>query len=297
VETEQIVRELPISMVYRNPNQPRTVFEQSSLEELARSIKVVGLMQPITVVPRPSAEGAYLIVAGERRWRASKLAGLSEIPSLIRSDLTDKTVQELALVENLLRKDLGLIEEAKAYQGFLESGYTVESLAELLGFAQSWRITERTNLLKLDPALQDGIAKGGITASQGQEMSRLSSEGQFQLWRAIQDGKCPTYVALRRLANAIYDQEHQVELFKSALNEKEKKSIDKVDQFLSAAGRLISMIDADDLATIEKFAKSNAAACADQLELLEKLCRKTKAALLSNAGKQEALAMSNTQEQ
>ena len=113
-------------------------------------------MSPIVVVPRPCELGAYMIVAGERRFRASKLAGLETISAIVREDLTDKGVAELALIENLLRRDLDAIEEACAYQAMLDSqGYTVETLASLLGHAGTQKVTGRLSLLNLDSAFQE----------------------------------------------------------------------------------------------------------------------------------------------
>src|ERR1700736_2331015 len=106
-----MLQTLPIDQVYPNPNQPRKVFDAEALRELAESIKTSGLMQPIIVAKRTSATGDYLIVAGERRFRASKLAEMATIDAIVR-ELTDAEIAELALIENLLRRDLNEMEEA-----------------------------------------------------------------------------------------------------------------------------------------------------------------------------------------
>jgi ParB family chromosome partitioning protein len=280
-------RALPIHQVYPNPNQPRKVFAADSLAELAGSIVANGLIQPITVVTRKCPAGRYLIVAGERRWRAHLLVKLKEIQAIVRDDLTDAQVAEHALVENLLREDLGIVEEARAYQEFMGRGYTIDSLATMLGMQQSWRIQERLNVLKLDGALLEGLIKGAVTASQAQELSRLSVEGQYTLWRAIQDGKCATYSALRRMASAILDDENQQDLFKADLTKRDKLALTKVDRFLKTAARLVSILDREDMELMNRIQKSNARACADQLGLVEKICRDLRNVLLGNAARQE----------
>ena len=232
-----------------------------------------------------------MIVMGERRWRASGLAKLAEIQAVVREDLSEAQVQQLALLENLLREDLHIVEEAKGYRKFLDANpeHTIETLATALGFNQPWRVQERLNLLKLDPRLLEGVIKGAIGASQAQEMSRLSIEGQFRLWNAIQDGKCGSYIALRRMATALFDQENQKQLFQSSISPCEKVTLHKVDLFIQRAGRLLTSIGAADLDLLTRVPKSNASAAAEQLGMLEKLCRDAKNALLENAAKQEAL--------
>jgi ParB family chromosome partitioning protein len=287
---------IPLALIYGNPEQPRKIFAAGPLEELAASISRSGLLQPISVVPKQCEYGSFMIVAGERRWKAAQLAKLTEIKAIVCGDLTAREVHELALVENLLRQDLQLMEEAKAYQGFLDRGYTVDSLAKLLGMKQPWRITERADLLKLDAKFQDALTKGMLQPSQAYEMTRLSTEGQFQLWRAIQDGKCESFQKLRRLAGAIYDQEHQAALFQneSEVTEKDRKTLDTVEQFINLSGKLLGLITDDDLSILERVVKSNAQACADKLELLEKLFHKTRVAMLTNVAKQQVLATERT---
>ena len=135
--------------IYPNPGQPRKFFDKSKLEELAQSIKENGLMEPIIVVPRGER---YMIIAGERRWRACKLAGLEDVPVRIL-EADEQTVAELSLLENLQREDLSIVEEAQAYQGLIEMGLTQEEIARKMGIKQAWRIQERLNLLKLTDAV------------------------------------------------------------------------------------------------------------------------------------------------
>ena len=115
-ERSEEIRQIPVDAVEPNPYQPRRHFDESSLSELAASIKEKGVLQPITVREK---DGGFELVAGERRWRAAQMAGLAEIPAVVR-DLADREVMEIALIENLQREDLNPIEEAEAYDVLMQ---------------------------------------------------------------------------------------------------------------------------------------------------------------------------------
>jgi ParB family chromosome partitioning protein len=294
----QAVCDLRIGDVTPNPEQPRKIFDVASLEELSNSIRHSGLMQPITVAPRPNLPGGarYMIVAGERRWRASKMAGLDKIPSIVRKDIDDKGLAELALVENLLRRDLGPIEEGRAYQAFLDRGYTVENLAALLGITQPRRITDKTTLLGLGPEFQDALTKGILTTMQAYQLVELSLEGQRQLWKAITSGQCETQQKLKRMAAAIRDAEAQSNLFRDEkkLTERERASLSKVDQFVERAGALIGLITEEDMTVAETVLRADATTCVAKLNLLIQVCSQVRDALHTNVAKQQAQAMRAT---
>jgi ParB family chromosome partitioning protein len=287
---------LPIDQVYANPDQPRKHFDPEALSELAASIHRQGVLQPVTVVLRPSTLGSWMLVMGERRYRASRIAAKTEIPAFVR-DLSDDEIAEQALIENLIREDLGIVEEARAYAALLKRGYTVESLGEKLGLLQPWRIQERLNVLKLEAALLVGLEKGAISPSQATELSRLSHEGQFRLWRAIGAGKCPTYNALRMTATAILDQENQVELFRdpATVTAVEKAALTKITRFVARAGRLLGALNLADVSILKDVPKPDAALAAERLGLLERMCRELKDVLLANAAKQELVQMKASQ--
>ena len=129
------LRHLPIELLHPNPNNPRKTFREEELEDLARSIREKGLLQPLVV--RQRDDGEYEIVAGERRWRASQRAGLHELPVLIR-ELSDGETLEIALIENIQRSDLNPLEEARAYGQLLEQfSYTQQQLADSVGKSRS----------------------------------------------------------------------------------------------------------------------------------------------------------------
>jgi len=146
-------QEMSIKNIFPNPGQPRNTFCPKKLDGLSRSIEENGLLEPIVVTPR---DKRFMIVAGERRYRASKLAGLNTIPVRIL-EADDKKVAELALLENLQREDLNLVEEARAYQDLINRGHTMEGLAQKMGFKQTWRIRERLDLLRLAVTYQNRL--------------------------------------------------------------------------------------------------------------------------------------------
>ena len=140
------LNEIPLSQISPNPNQPRREFDEEALQELANSIREVGIIQPITL--RQVEDGKYQIIAGERRWRASQLAGLSSVPAYIRT-VQDENVMEMALVENIQREDLNAIEIALAYEHLAETtGMTQEKISERVGKSRA-AVTNYLRLLKL----------------------------------------------------------------------------------------------------------------------------------------------------
>jgi len=174
--------EIPIEDIYPNANQPRTHFDEKALQELAESIKVLGIIQPITV----RKDGAkFEIISGERRYRASKMAGLKEIPAYVRL-VNDQELLEMALVENIQREDLDAIEVALTYQRLLEEiGLTQEALSQRVGKERS-TITNSIRLLKLSPDVQQAIRNGDISAGHGRAILSLENpEYQQALFEQI----------------------------------------------------------------------------------------------------------------
>lgn len=174
--------EIPIEDIYPNANQPRTHFDEKALQELAESIKVLGIIQPITV----RKDGAkFEIISGERRYRASKMASLKEIPAYVRL-VNDQELLEMALVENIQREDLDAIEVALTYQRLLEEiGLTQEALSQRVGKERS-TITNSIRLLKLNPDVQQAIRNGDISAGHGRAILSLENpEDQQALFKQI----------------------------------------------------------------------------------------------------------------
>ena len=166
-DSENTVTKLTISLVYPKSDQPRKHFDKQSLEELARSIEENALLQPILV--REYGNGRYQIIAGERRFRASKIAGLSEIPAIIL-DKDDRKVAEIALIENIQREDLNPIEEAMAFRSLAEEyGLTQEELSEKVGKSRS-AIANSVRLLDLPAPILEMVASGEISAGHGRTL-------------------------------------------------------------------------------------------------------------------------------
>ena len=171
---EEIIK-VKIDELRSNPYQPRKVFDEKALEELASSIKEHGVFQPIII--KKSIKG-YEIIAGERRVKASKLAGLKEIPAIVR-EFSDNEMMEIALLENLQRENLSAIEEANAYKNLLESlKLTQEQLAERIGKSRS-HITNMIGLLTLPKVTQDLINKKEISMGHARVLSKLKDENQI----------------------------------------------------------------------------------------------------------------------
>jgi ParB family chromosome partitioning protein len=180
----------PIEELHPNRTQPRTRFDEQALQELAESLKQVGMLEPILVRRRPQPEGGFEIVAGERRWRAAQRAGLHEVPVFVR-ELSEGKAFEAALVENLQREDLNPLETARAYQRLLdEHGHNVESVAKLIGKDRS-TIANGLRLLKLPESVLDLIEERKLTEGHGRAllgagniaaMERLAREAAAREW-------------------------------------------------------------------------------------------------------------------
>jgi ParB family chromosome partitioning protein len=165
------IRSLPIDQLQPSRHQPRSWFDDAGLDELAASIRAQGVIQPLIVTPTGS--GGYTIVAGERRWRAARRAGLKVVPVVVRQVRDDRQQLELALVENLQRADLNPIEEAEAFRSLQEGfGLSHEEIAERVGRARP-AVTNTLRLLKLPSAVQDLLRAGRLTAGQARPLLAL----------------------------------------------------------------------------------------------------------------------------
>lgn len=178
------ISEVPISQIEANPNQPRREFDETALHELAASIQQIGIVQPITL--RQIDDSRYQIIAGERRWRASQIAGLEAIPAYIRT-ISDENVMEMALVENIQREDLNAIEIALAYQHLLEgSGMTQEKVAERVGKSRT-AVTNYLRLLRLPAQVQMALQKKEIDMGHARALLAIDSPSmQIKLFNETQ---------------------------------------------------------------------------------------------------------------
>jgi ParB family chromosome partitioning protein len=186
ISTKEIgssINEIEISKIIANPYQPRTKFDEEALNELAASIKEIGIIQPITL--RKVAEDEYQIIAGERRFRASKIAGLTAIPAYVRV-ADDEGMLEMALVENIQREDLDAIEIALSYQRLIdECKLTQENLSDRVGKKRS-TVTNYLRLLKLPAKIQKGIVEKNITMGHARALVNIQdSEMQLMIYDEI----------------------------------------------------------------------------------------------------------------
>ena len=193
--------ELPIDAISPNPNQPRVHFDEELLEELAASIREIGVLQP--VLAREMGNGDYQLVAGERRWRAARRAGLATIPAVVRRT-DDLSSVEQALVENLHRQDLTPLEEAAAYQQLIEDfGLTHEQVSGRVGKSRS-AVTNTLRLMSLPPSIQHLLADGRLSAGHARALLG-SPDRKYQehlAQRAVTDG-----MSVRAVEDAIRDRQ------------------------------------------------------------------------------------------
>ena len=178
------INEIPLTQIEANPNQPRREFDPVALQELANSIREIGIIQPITL--RQVDENRFQIIAGERRWRASQIAGLTAIPAYIRT-IKDENVMEMALVENIQREDLNAIEIALAYEHLLSStGMTQEKVSERVGKSRT-AIANYLRLLKLPAQVQMALQNKEIDMGHARALLAIDSPSlQVKLFKEIQ---------------------------------------------------------------------------------------------------------------
>ena len=174
VVTEKVsaVIKIPVDFIEPNPHQPRKLFNDEKLKELAASIKVDGVIQPL-IVTYGEKPGTYILIAGERRWRASKLAGIDKVPAIVK-ETTSNEMLRLALIENIQRADLNIIEEAEAYAALIQDfGLTQESCASKVGKDRS-TVANALRLLTLPSEIQDDLMSGRLSMGHGRAILGLS---------------------------------------------------------------------------------------------------------------------------
>ena len=177
-ENNKQILNIPIEDIIPNRFQPRLSFDENGLKELASSIKEHGIIQPL-VLRRLSDK--YEIVAGERRYKAAKMAGLTSVPAII-TEMDDKKSAEVAIVENVQRRDLSSIEEAKSYKALLDKGYlTQEELAKKMGLSQS-AISNKLRLLSLAPSVQEALVNGKISERHARSLLVLDDLKEQEEW-------------------------------------------------------------------------------------------------------------------
>ncbi|HEM2808286.1 TPA: ParB/RepB/Spo0J family partition protein [Streptococcus suis] len=214
------LRTIKISDIQPNPYQPRIHFDQNKLEELAQSIKENGLIQPIIV--RKSSIIGYELLAGERRWRASQLAGLTTIPAIVK-ELSDDDLLYQSIIENLQRSDLNPIEEASSYQKLLSKGLTHDEIAQIMGKSRPY-ISNLLRLLNLSKETQQAIKEGTI------------SQGHARQLVAFSEVKQATWV------QEIIEKDLSVRALEKILSTKKKTKAKAKNQFLKEQEELLTKL-------------------------------------------------------
>ncbi len=214
------IQEIPMSQILPNPNQPRTSFDEETLAELAQSIKELGVVQPLTV---RKVGNQYQIIAGERRYRASKMAGLTEVPAYIR-EVEDEQVLELALVENIQRKDLDPMEIAISYQRLMEEcNLTQNSLSERVGKKRS-SVANYLRLLKLPAEIQLGLRENLLQMGHARALLSISD---YDKQVAIYDRILKEDLSVRKVEELVKNTEDTVKKVKAKARTNDYEVLEK----------------------------------------------------------------------
>jgi ParB family chromosome partitioning protein len=298
ISAADLVRELPMDRVAPDPDQPRKLFDTAGLHELAASIHQNGLLQPITV--RSAGPEAFLIVAGERRWRAHQLLEEPTIRAIVIEPADTAEVRVKQIIENDQRVDVTPLEHARSYQALMElTGWTVEELARAIG-KSPWRVTERTALLRLRPEYQQLLERGQMKPSEGTELARLSPRCQDVLFKAIKEGRCANYNDLRAAATALVQAEAQASLIGDLppppTAEERHAARTFEDKVARAAALLRQGIHDNQVVALHKVNPSRASTLADLLAAMQRDIRRIEVALREVAIQQDLLGKAGANE-
>jgi len=267
LETAKEYSQIELSNIYANPNQPRKVFEQTALNELAESIKKHGVIMPIVV---NYSENGYMIIAGERRWRAAKIAGLDKIPAIIKK-YSERQIKEVSLIENLQREDLNPIEAATAMKQLMEEyNLTQEELADRIGKSRPL-IANTIRLLSLNPEVIKLVAGGKLSAGHARALITLPFNIQQRIALEASEG-----LSVRETEQKVKDYLNPPEKVKE-LKEKKKQDIsielkDFVERFKRDFKTKVSLVGNDNKGRIyiDYYTRDDLDRILEILDLIEK---------------------------
>ncbi len=279
--------DMDIDLVFPNPDQPRKAFDEGSLEELAASIKEYGVLEPLVVTPRGNR---FMIIAGERRYRASLLAGIAEVPVVIK-EADDALVEELALLENVQRQDLTIMEEARGYKALLDKGYSLEALAAKLG-KKPRIINKRVNLLNLEAEFQKLTVSGELNASEAYELSRVPAHRQAEVCKRILSGELRSRSnnKVRDFVTGLLKLEAQGPLMAFELaSPEERESLSGLESAVKSVERFLNIVtDPKRLASLKK-AVFHTSVTPERLDLIIVNLIKVRRAVVEGAGMKSAM--------
>jgi ParB family chromosome partitioning protein len=205
-----IVQNILVASITPNPAQPRKTFDNAHISQLAESIAMRGLIQPITV--REMNPDTFEIVAGECRWRAHKLLGVKTIACIVDT-MTNREARYRAIVENIQRQDMNPIDEANAYQSLIEDGVTIQQIVNELGLNSQSIVKQRLSLLNLDKDLQGLVASKSIAVNMAWGIAQAPAQHQMRLVRDIGSGKLRTSEEVKHAGMALRDAAQQIDIF------------------------------------------------------------------------------------
>ena len=286
------VRDIPMRLIDPDPNQPRKTFGRDALSELAASIRPEGLIQPITV--RSGELGRFVIVTGERRWRAQTINGAATIRAIVDDAPDEAGIAVRQIVENDQRADVPPLEQARSYQALMDKmGWTAAELGARIGKAPH-RITERTDLLRLQPEYQGLLGSGNLRPSEAYEMSGLAPRGQGVLFNAIRSGAAKNYGDLRATANALVQAEAQTTFaldIPPGPTDEERHLASSFEAQVARIGLMLrSGISDNQVVAVKKVDPFRAAVVADQFAQMQKDLRRIEVALREAAIQAQFLA-------
>jgi ParB family chromosome partitioning protein len=269
--------QIPLDRVRPDPSQPRKKFGPGELEDLAASIRQKGQLQSAIVRTDPElGADRYMIVAGERRFRALKKIGAATIDATVRDDIAPDEINIVQLIENLARADMTPMEEARAFKREIDRGLTEAELAAKLGIKQVWRIGDRLRLLNLAPDLIHLFESGNLSSEAVYEISRLTSHtDQHRIVKMIHRGQLSGYNAIRAAVMAIIEGLSQTDIFAGApkATQAETGTVRAMERRVEQVARMVQAgFDENQVVVARKVAPDRARLMADRLGLIRKHC-------------------------
>jgi ParB family chromosome partitioning protein len=266
-----VIQKLPLSLIYANEEQARKIFDEAKLHELASSIRAEGLISPIIV--RPDGTGKFMIVAGERRFRACKIVELQEIDVIVK-ELGDDSLTYQMIIENLQRENISPLEEARSWQKAMDDhNLTAEQFAAKVGIQQPFRVHDRLTLLNLKPEYQAYLEQGYLNPTQAFYLGKVSREHQTPFWNLIKNGKIDNS-ELAAVAQSFIDAASQDDMFPEAvLTEEEVRAVKGMREHIAAMYATLNRFFNKDgeMDIVKKIDRNLAAGMADDLELIIKV--------------------------